>query len=146
MFTPVRGQNSDFRLESVKSFKDALQQAKLGEAYGYRSLSATAPMVAAVQPAESNTNQGHNQHLFSMLHDISHRLEKLEAPTSRPWTGHDRDLPTCHACGGAGHLKRSCNWTGHARFPKVSSKVPDMFPDRTYRRGMSSVRYKENSP
>lgn len=50
------------RTASVKSFKDALQQAKLGEAYGYRSFSATAPMVAAVEPAGSNTNEGHNQH------------------------------------------------------------------------------------
>lgn len=114
------------RTASVKSFKDALQQAKLGEAYGYRSLSATAPMVAAVQPAESNTNQGHNQHLFSMLRDISHRLEKLEAPTSRPRTGRDRDLPTCHACGGAGHLKRSCNWTGHGS-PKSQAKCQICF-------------------
>uniref|UniRef100_A0A8W8LP91 CCHC-type domain-containing protein n=1 Tax=Magallana gigas TaxID=29159 RepID=A0A8W8LP91_MAGGI len=105
---------------------DALQQAKLGEAYGYRSLSATAPMVAAVQPAESNTNQDHNQHLFSMLRDISHRLEKLEAPTSRPRTGRDRDLSTCHACGGAGHLKRSCNWTGHGS-PKSQAKCQICF-------------------
>lgn len=61
-----------------------------------------------------------------MLRDISHRLEKLEAPTSRPRTGRDRDLSTCHACGGPGHLKRSCNWTGHGS-PKSQAKCQICF-------------------
>lgn len=80
-----------------------------------------------------------------MLCDISYCLEKLEVLIFRSRIGRDLDLFICYACGGVGYLKRSCNWIGYVRFFKVLSKVIDMFLDRIYRRGMSFVRYKENS-
>ena len=99
------------RTASVKSFKDALQHAKLGEAYGYRTI--TTPRTPTVAAVKVGPSEEQNEQIFHMLRTITDRLDKLESSTSRPTDRSERDVRTCHACNGTGHFKRACNWTGH---------------------------------
>lgn len=72
--------------------------------------------------------------------DGNNFLLKLESPTSRPRAERNWDLPTCHACRGAGHLKRSCNWTGHGS-PKFQAKSHICFQT-----GHTAAECRKNSP
>lgn len=103
------------RTASVKSFKDALQQAKLGEAYGYRTNPTT---VAAVQIGEKN-NPNRDDQIFKMMQTITEQLEKLETPrrerpkNMRNYSQDRADVRTCQNCSGEGHLQRICHWNGN---------------------------------
>ena len=100
----------------MKSFKDALQHAKLGEAYGYRTI--TTPRTPTVAAVKVGPSEKQNEQIFHLLRTITDRLDKLESSTSRPTDRSERDVRTCHACNGTGHFKRACNSTGHG--PRIS--------------------------
>ncbi|KAK3101520.1 hypothetical protein FSP39_004191 [Pinctada imbricata] len=99
------------RAASVQSFKEALKQAKLGEAYGYRTTTETTAAVRHQQVPSSTENQ-----MFSMMKDISERLSKLETGTGKrheqQHPGGGRNTIQCHICSGEGHKKSQCQWTG----------------------------------
>ena len=97
------------RAGNPQSFQEALQKAKLGEAYGYRS-SGNVPTACAVK-AEGNT-----------MDQLVQRLDRLEArltavhQSDRPVrnTGHkdQKRKFACYNCAGEGHRKMQCNWNG----------------------------------
>ena len=89
------------RAGSPTTLEDALNAAKLGEAYGYRDMPETTETVASARPS-SNI-----QDLEKKVDNLTHKLDKLmqkgnnTAPTSDS---------VCTYCYGAGHTHDQCNF------------------------------------
>ena len=63
------------RTASLKSFKDTLQHAKLGEAYGYSTI--TTPRTHTVAAVKVGPSEEQNEQIFHMLRTIEHVLKKM---------------------------------------------------------------------
>lgn len=123
------------RAGNPEDINAALTAAKLGEAYGYRA-SPTAtetvpggatpvpmPSVSAVQPS-SNTR----------LNDLERKMDRLCSQFEQFTTTKNRDKSprqfSCHACKGAGHVKRFCNWARGQSEPKIQCQLCEQFGHR----------------
>lgn len=88
------------RAGSPKTMDDALNAAKLGEAYGYRDVLPEYQTVAAAR----TVTDFHS--LEDKVEHLSHRLNQLLTNDSKSIQD-DRKL--CYNCNSVGHLKRKCN-------------------------------------
>ena len=104
------------RANKVTSFREALTSAKLGEAYGYRTVSTvSAVQRTTVQKPTTKTNELHEQYS-----ELSERLRKLEMArqhdhrqsrnTSSGTIGQRSNNIVCRQCDCPGHIQRQCNW------------------------------------
>lgn len=109
----------------------ALTAAKLGEAYGYRAspspagcdIPPAASTVAAVQPSDKlKVLEQKLDKLFSEFNKV--RLSRNTEPF------HNRQQSTCHACKGAGHIKRFCNWARGNNEPNIQCQLCEQFGHR----------------
>ena len=90
------------RARNITTSRDALQHAKLGEAYGYRT---TAVATAVSAPSsESDT--------IAKLTQRIAELELAQSKTNNVKPSFKRTV--CFHCKGEGHIKVQCNWTGTA--------------------------------
>ena len=91
----------------------ALNAAKLGESYGYRSHAATASVnMISVAP----------NHEVHAIRELTDRIEQLEVSAMRTKNvpqQSQRPQRSCYRCGGLGHVQRRCNWTGNG--PKLTT-------------------------
>lgn len=104
------------RAANPKSLQAAFQQAKLGEAYGYRQ--SMAPIsTAAISPREPPATATKMETLLTQLVD---RMDRLEARDQERRPTH-RQRPTttrpgkntsfaCYICNGQKHRQADCNW------------------------------------
>lgn len=113
----------------------ALTSAKLGEAYGYRALptvdtlvgcaaSPTTPNVGNVAAAQSGQSTRLDR-LEQKVDKLCSRLENMSSLTPIP--GQPRKKLTCHACKGAGHIKRVCNWARGQCDPQTQCQLCEQF-------------------
>lgn len=93
------------RAANIQTYSEALQKAKLGEAYGYR---ATPVMTAATHITET----GATSKMEKMLEAITARLDRLETSDRSAEKSTPKRTLECFNCKGAGHRKSACNWDG----------------------------------
>jgi hypothetical protein len=118
------------RAANPKNLQAAFQQAKLGEAYGYRQ--STAPVsVAAVTPKEPSATSTNMEKLLSQLVERMDRLEARDperkaAHRPRPAPAHPtrNSRYVCYNCSGPNHRQAECNWNGKGpREPSVLCQI-----------------------
>lgn len=123
------------RAGNPEDINAALTAAKLGEAYGYRAsptatetvpggaIPAPVPTVSAVQPGSNNR-----------LAQLEQKMDRLCSQFEQFTTTTNRDNSPrqflCHACKGAGHVKRYCNWARGQSEPKIQCQLCDQFGHR----------------
>lgn len=119
------------RAGNPRCLQDAYQQAKLGEAYGYRTSGAS---VSVSRPSNADgpgpqcsaamtQKTGRSEDITSLLGQLVDRMDRLEASMpSRSTRGKyiDREASArngivCFQCRGQGHRKSECLWTGSGR-------------------------------
>lgn len=88
------------RAGSPQTLDDALNAAKLGEAYGYRDNMPEAQTVAAARPVLD-------------IHALEQKVEKLSDKLDKMFIQNNASTQSyeklCNACNAAGHLQRQCN-------------------------------------
>lgn len=119
------------RAGNSRCLQDAYQQAKLGEAYGYRtsgpSVSVSRPYNADVpgpQFSAARTQKiGRSEDITSILGQLVDRMDRLEASMLSRYTRRKninqeasaRNGIVCFQCRGQGHRKSECLWIGSGR-------------------------------
>ena len=113
---------------------EAMQSAKMGDSCGYRQvgamqskLSCSVARMQATDPNHAHTKR--LEDLEAKMTSIVDTLSKLTTNTSSTVTGaheqnslHDRrtgrqpaDQRSCYKCGGLGHMKVKCKWSGEGQ-------------------------------
>ncbi|MES9904352.1 MAG: hypothetical protein ABW168_16955 [Sedimenticola sp.] len=118
------------RAGKAQTLRDALQAAKIAEAYGYRShVSEMSHNINMVKPVANAMSTNLERNITDQLSQISKRLDNLEMGRGRPVSRQPRP-PTsrsereCFSCGGAGHFERQCNWSGEgAKRPDLQCQI-----------------------
>ncbi|XP_033725284.1 uncharacterized protein LOC117315247 [Pecten maximus] len=112
------------RAGKATTLREALHSAKIGEAHGYRVQDPCRLMAAAATPQPAPVDKTYDLfvQINTQLQSLSKRLESLEVKGTKPnpRQPHDRwskdssgGTRTCFHCGGEGHIRRNCNWSGN---------------------------------
>lgn len=122
------------RAGNPEDINAALTAAKLGEAYGYRALPTTTETVpGGAIPAPVSSVSAAQPGSNTRLNELERKMDKLcsqfEQFNSRSNERSPRQF-VCHACKGAGHIKRHCNWARGQNEPKTQCQLCEQFGHR----------------
>ena len=108
----------------------ALTAANLGEVYGYRA--SPSPAGFDIPPAASSVAAVQSSDRLKVLEQ---RLDKLCTEFDKVCLMNSKEpyhnkKSTCHACKGAGHIKRYCNWARGNSEPNTQCQLCEQFGHR----------------
>ena len=102
---------------------EALQSAKMGEAYGYRDSQSSSFNCSAANLKQSNTAKSNESGLQNEMCELRNQVKELadvvkslqvkgRSPVQNNSSTSHSSVRTCFKCGGKGHVRPKCLWNG----------------------------------